>query len=112
MANYSAVKHQSNIFFEFTSVDTLIKKFIRQVSEMVSLRRLCEDHNDKRYLNTLEEYQRQLASISKIFMNFLDSKRITYGRFCFMSDQELIQMLEHVKDARSASRFISSCFFS
>lgn len=32
MANYSAVKHQSNVFFEFTSVDTSIKKFIRQVS--------------------------------------------------------------------------------
>lgn len=112
MANYSAVKHQSNIFFEFTSVDTLIRKFIRQASEMVSLKKICEDHNEKRYLLTLHDYQRQLESISKIFMNFLDTKRITYGRFCFMSDQELIQMLEHVKDARSASKFINRCFFS
>lgn len=112
MANYSAVKHQSNVFFEFTSVDTLIKKFIRQASEMLSLKRFCEDHNDCRYMGMLEEYQRQLISISKIFMSFLDNKRATYGRFCFMSDLELIQMLEHVKDARTASKFINRCFYS
>jgi hypothetical protein len=79
---------------------------------MLSLRRLCEDHKDGKYLSTLEEAERQLNSISKVFMNFLESKRILYGRFCFMSDQELIQMLELVKDARSASKFIPCCFYS
>jgi hypothetical protein len=32
MANYQAVKHQSNVFFEFTNVDQIIRKFIRQIS--------------------------------------------------------------------------------
>lgn len=53
MANSPAVKHQSNVFFEFTSADAVIKKFIRQVSEMSSLKRLCDDYNDRRFINTL-----------------------------------------------------------
>lgn len=53
MANSPAVKHQSNVFFEFTSADSVIKKFIRQVSEMSSLKRLCDDYNDRRFMHTL-----------------------------------------------------------
>jgi len=53
MANSPAVKHQSNVFFDFTSADTIIKKFIRQVSEMPSLKKLCDDYHDRRYINML-----------------------------------------------------------
>lgn len=53
MVNCPSVKHQSNVFFEFTSVDGAIKKFIRGVSEMVSLKRLCEDYAEGRYLRQL-----------------------------------------------------------
>ena len=87
MLNYSAVKHQSNVFFDFTTVDLMIRKFNRQVSEMISLRRLCEDWKDRKYFGTLEECERILGNIAKNFSTFLDSKKVTYGRFCFMSDQ-------------------------
>jgi hypothetical protein len=43
-------------------------------------------------------------------MHFLEMKRSTYGRFCFMSDAEFIQVLEHVKDARSTSAYVHYCF--
>ena len=53
MTNCPAVKHQSNVFFEFTSVDNGIKKLIKQVGDMFSLRKLCDDHKDQRYIRML-----------------------------------------------------------
>ena len=93
MCNYSAVKHQSNVYFDFTNVDGILRKFIRNISEMLSLRRLCDDHKERKQMGTLEECRRILELVSNNFMNFLELKRLTYGRFCFMSNQELIQML-------------------
>jgi len=87
MTNYQAVKHQSNVYFDFNNADVLLRKFIRLISEMLSLRRLCEDHKERRFMGMLEEAEKYLSVVSKTFGNFLDTKRITYGRFCFMSDQ-------------------------
>ena len=112
MTNYSAVKHQSNVYFDFTNVDGILRRFNRHISEMLSLKRLCEDHKDRKQMGILNECRRILDQVSNNFMNFLEQKRLTYGRFCFMSNQELIQMLEIVKDARSASKFIPCCFYS
>lgn len=44
MTNCPAVKHQSNVYFDFTSVDSNIRKLIRYVSEMASVRKLCDDY--------------------------------------------------------------------
>lgn len=57
MTNCPAVKHQSNVFFEFTAVDTALRKVIRQVSEMSSLRKLTDDSTDGRYLAILNNCQ-------------------------------------------------------
>ena len=53
MTNCPAVKHQSNVFFEFTSVDNSLKKLIKQVGDMSSLRKLADDHKDQKYMRIL-----------------------------------------------------------
>lgn len=70
MTNCPSVKHQSNVYFEFTSVDTSLKKLNRQMSE-VSLKKIVDDKKDEKYLNLLMNCQRDLKEVNKTFNNFL-----------------------------------------
>jgi hypothetical protein len=71
MTNCPAVKHQSNVFFDFTSVDSSVRKLIRHVSEMNSLRKLCDDYSEGRYINILKDCEEQLKQINIVFNQFL-----------------------------------------
>jgi hypothetical protein len=53
MTNCPSVKHQSNVFFEFSSVDTIMKKLIKQVYDMSSMRKLVEDYDEKKNIQIL-----------------------------------------------------------
>lgn len=44
MTNCPAVKHQSNVFFDFTSVDHSVRKLIRHVGDMSSIKKICDDY--------------------------------------------------------------------
>ncbi len=54
MTNCPSVKHQSNVYFEFTSVDQKMRKLIKQISDMSSMRKLVDDHSDRRNIDILE----------------------------------------------------------
>lgn len=86
MTNCPAVKHQSNVFFDFTSVDNSLKKLIRLVGDMSSIRKICDDYIENRYMNILKDCEDQLKQINITFNLFLENKRSTYGRFYFLSD--------------------------
>lgn len=53
MTNCPSVKHQSNVYFEFTSVDQKMRKLIKQISDMSSMRKLVEDCVDKKNIDIL-----------------------------------------------------------
>ncbi len=53
MTTCPSVKHQSNVYYEFTSVDSMMKKLIKQISDMSSMRKLVEDHDEKKNIHTL-----------------------------------------------------------
>lgn len=53
MINCPSVKHQSNVYFEFTGVDGNMKKLIKQVAEVHSLRKLVDDISDKQIMEKL-----------------------------------------------------------
>jgi len=53
MTTCPSVKHQSNVYFEFTSVDQKMRKLIKQVSDMSSMRKLVEDYVDRKNINIL-----------------------------------------------------------
>lgn len=71
MTNCPSVKHQSNVYFEFTSMDTSLKKLNRQGHDMSSLRRFVDDYKDTKFLNLLKNCERDLIEVNKIFNNFL-----------------------------------------
>jgi hypothetical protein len=71
MTNCPAVKHQSNVFFDFTSVDHNIRKLIRQVGDMNSIKKICDDYIESRYTNILKDCEDQLKQINIRFNQFL-----------------------------------------
>ena len=54
MTNCPSVKHQSNVYFEFTSLDSNIRKLNRQAHDLTSVKKFAEDHKDMKYLGTLK----------------------------------------------------------
>jgi len=64
MTSCPSVKHQSNVFYEFSSVDSTMKKMIKQISEMSSMRRLVEDYDEQKYFNTLLKCGTELKEIN------------------------------------------------
>jgi hypothetical protein len=65
----------------------MMKKLIKQISDMSSMRKLIEDHSDKKNIHTLERCSSELKAINKTFQNFLEAKRATYNRFYFLTDE-------------------------
>jgi dynein heavy chain len=110
MTNCPSVKHQSNVYFEFTSVDQKMRKLIKQISDMSSMRKLVDDYVDKKNIDILEICDSELKQINKTFQNFLEAKRSTYNRFYFLTDEELVSIIENVKDSRSMAKYGGYCF--
>jgi hypothetical protein len=48
--------------------------------------------------------------INRVFQNFLEAKRTTYNRFYFLTDEELVTIIENVKDSRSFAKYGGLCF--
>lgn len=71
MTSCPSVKHQSNVFYEFSSVDSTMKKMIKQISEMSSMRRVVEDYDEQKYLNTLLKCGTELKEINLTLERFL-----------------------------------------
>ena len=53
MTNCPSVKHQSNVYFEFTALDNSIRKHNRQIHDLNSLKKIAEDYIDKKYLSLM-----------------------------------------------------------
>lgn len=58
----------------------------------------------------MDNIERDLREVNKTFATFLEIKRNTYYRFFFLADQELINILENTKDAKSLAKYAGYCF--
>ena len=58
----------------------------------------------------LEEDNKILDQIQKSLTNYLESKRLVFPRFYFLSDEELLEILAQNKDPKTIQKHINKCF--
>lgn len=61
-------------------------------------------------LKTLKKNNQQLDEIMASLEAYLESKRIVFPRFYFLSNDELIEIIAHAQNARAVQPFMSKCF--
>ena len=68
------------------------------------------DVSDSGYYTAFKNAIAQVDEVQKGLSEYLESKRVAFPRFFFLSDGELIQILSETKDPRKVNNYISKVF--
>ena len=92
----------------FQAVDKSWKSIMRQTNDDPNaLRATTNDSNRK---NIFKQHNANLDQIQKDLEDYLETKRMVFPRFYFLSNDELLQILSQAKDARAVQPHLRKCF--
>lgn len=70
--------------------------------------KICTETKD--LLINLQKNNKSLEVVQKALSDYLETKRIAFPRFFFLSDEELLSILSNTKNPTAVQPFLRSCF--
>ena len=91
----------------FQTMDRIWRKVMRNCKENPQIITLCPDN---RLLDQLRECNKLLDQVQKGLTDYLETKRMSFPRFFFLSDDELLEILSQTKDPTRVQPHLRKCF--
>ncbi|KAL7746739.1 hypothetical protein RI367_007902 [Sorochytrium milnesiophthora] len=91
----------------FSTVDRSWRRIMQQAKSKPGVVETCAD---SKLLDTFRESNKSLEIVSKGLSAYLESKRVAFPRFFFLSDDELLQILSQTRDPTAVQPHLRKCF--
>ncbi|KAJ3324532.1 Dynein heavy chain 1, axonemal, partial [Blyttiomyces sp. JEL0837] len=91
----------------FTTMDRTWRRIMSQAKAKPGVVEFCSDF---KLLDSFRECNKLLELVSKGLSAYLESKRIAFPRFFFLSDDELLQILSQTKDPMAVQPHLRKAF--
>eukprot|EP00899_Mesostigma_viride_P012150 jgi/Mesvir1/20936/Mv08007-RA.1 len=91
----------------FATVDRTWRKTLHAAHQTPHILTTCSSH---KLLESFVEGNRMLDSVQKGLADYLETKRMLFSRFFFLSNDELLQILSQTKNPRSVQPHLRKCF--
>ncbi|KAH0572596.1 Dynein heavy chain [Spironucleus salmonicida] len=92
----------------FRSVDTFWRTHMAKAHKNPNVIQICTETS--KLLPNLQENHQSLEKVQKGLADYLETKRIAFPRFFFLSDEELLSILSNTKNPTAVQPFLRSCF--
>lgn len=92
---------------KFRSVDTIWRRMMEQVLERPQVMSVCELDG---ILEQLEMANKVLEEVQKGLNDYLETKRLAFPRFYFLSNDELLEILSETKDPLRVQPYLKKIF--
>ena len=104
------MKKESRLFMQ---VDAFWKKTMQSASEEPRVAEFFEAEPSQQIWSLTEKFQRSNETLDKIqkgLSQYLETKRLAFPRFYFLSDDELLSILSQTKNVEAVQPHMNKCF--
>ncbi|CAF1149286.1 unnamed protein product [Adineta steineri] len=91
----------------YQTMERIWRKVMKQAKENPEVISLCPE---ARLRDNLREANKLLEQVQKGLSEYLETKRMAFPRFYFLSDDELLQILSQTKDPKAVQPHLRKCF--
>jgi dynein heavy chain, axonemal len=91
----------------FATVDRTWRKVLEATQRVPLILKAC---SSQKLLDTFLDCNKLLDSVQKGLANYLETKRLAFARFFFLSNDELLQILSQTKDPLAVQPHLRKCF--
>ncbi|KAG8232252.1 hypothetical protein J437_LFUL011805, partial [Ladona fulva] len=92
---------------KFTLVDRSLRRVMKNAFENPNLLKTC---SDRRLLEILKDCSNLLEVVQKGLSDYLETKRLSFPRFYFLSDDELLDILSQAQHPATVQPHLRKCF--